>query len=92
MAYDRLLDYSKPSKYKKAPNNSNLSIKKTFIIKNINNLENRILNIGIEGILVIISLINIIFIILYISKRKKYKNFSNNYFFEYESNIKYIEF
>ena len=91
VAYDRLLDYSKPSKYKRAPENPSSNIKKIFTINNINNLEKNILNIGILGSLVIISLIIISFIILYISKRKKYINLNNNYLIENESNLKYVE-
>ena len=91
MAYDRLLDYSKPSKYKKAPNNSSSNIKKIFIINNINNLEKNILNIGILGTLVIISLIIITFIVIYTLKRKNYINLNNNYLIQDESYLKYTE-
>ena len=87
IAYDRLLDHSKPSKYKTAQNVSNFGIKNISVFNYIYNKEKIILDIRLLGFLFIICLFIIALIILYISKIKKFENVNNSNLIQYESNI-----
>ena len=86
VAYDRLLDYSRPSEYKKAPDSPTLNIQNKKEIKIFNNklyYNKGTLNIkALIVSLIIICLVMIILIVLFMRKKEKINEiieFNNNY-------------